>query len=180
MKRTVQRSITLVALGLVALASAGAQEHQKLPTAARSNPVLDGAATLSVDPVLWTRVLTPRKDTLIFVHRDAAAHGRIIFKSEGKPAEVQVQEVLERVRKVSPEAKFVFEEQRKVNGVDVQCFQIEAPRGNLAPMVYYGYVYGDERISVQVFGLVERPSLGKYYLEITNFLNGLEIAQPGG
>ena len=47
-------------------------------------------------------------------------------------------------------------------------------------MVYYGYVYGDERISVQVFGLVERPSLGKYYLEITNFLNGLEIAQPGG
>ena len=177
MRRPVRKPITLVALGLLMPAGAWAQGHQKPPTAARSNQVLSGAATLWMDPVLWTRVLSARKDTLIFIHKDAEAHGRMIFKSEGKPAQAQTQEVLERVQKVSPEAKFIFEEPRKVNGIDVHCFQIEAPRGDASPMIYYGYVYGDERISIQVFGLVERASLGKYYLDLTGFLNGLEIAQ---
>jgi len=177
MKRALPKTISLIALAAVTLPSTWAQGHQKPSTAGRPNQVLDGAATLWMDPTRWTGVLSAREDTLIFIHQDSVAHGRLIFKPEGKPAEAQAQEILERVRKVSPAAKFIFEEPRKVNGVDVHCFQIEAPQGGGSPMIYYGYVYGDERISIQVFGLVELANLGKYYLDLTGFLNGLEIAQ---
>ena len=102
MKRALLKPITLAAFGLLALTSAWAQEHQKPATATRSNQVLDGAATLWVDPGLWTRVLSPRKDTIIFIHRDADAHGRVIFESEGKSAETQLEEIIERVRGVPP------------------------------------------------------------------------------
>ena len=160
------------------LASAAAQEHQKPDAASRSTPVLDGAVKLWTDPGLWTPVLAGRDDTLIFIHRDGGAHGRMIFKADGKSSKAQVQEILERVKKVSLEAKFIFQETRTVNGRELECFQIEAPRPSANSMVYYGCAYGDEKVSVQSFGIVERPELASYYLAITDFLNGLEI-RPG-
>ena len=104
------------------MASAAAQEHKKPEAASRPSDVIDGAVKLWTDPALWTPVLAGRDDTIIFIHRDTGAHGRMIFKPEGKPASTQVQEILDRIKKVSPEAKFIFQETRTVNGKQVECF----------------------------------------------------------
>ena len=149
--------------------------REKAAGAIQRHAVLDGKAALWVDPALWTRVLSSRDDTLIFIHREAAAHGRIIFVEEGKSAEAQARDVLDRIRGLSPEAKVIFQEPRRVNGAEVYCFQIEAPRTKLSAMVYYGYLYGNERISVQAVAIVSRRNLGAYYVDITEFLDGLEI-----
>ncbi len=166
-----------VVLALLLAAGAAAQppEHVKSAAATHSRVAPGGHDLLWTDPLQWTWVESGRENTAVYLHQSGLAQARLIVTSQPKTPRVQLEETLERVRKIAPEARVAFEEQRIVNGAAMLCVQILAPRAEQDDVVYYGYLYGGDTRSVQLFTIAPQPKLGALYVELTTLLDGLEI-----
>ncbi len=153
-------------------------EHVKSETAAKAYPTADGSAALWVDPKKWFWVKSNREDTTTLIHHTTEAQVRLIAVAGGEPPEVQLEETLERVRKTDPEARIVFTEERIVNGSEMLCVQIEAAFDEESKGLYYGYLYGDDERSVQVFVVAARGTVSRRFADFSELLNGLVVEGP--
>ena len=159
---------------------AGPAEHVKDTEATQARPAPGGEATLWMNPLKWTWVKSDREDTSIYLHHSGRAQARLIVLPEGRKPEEQLTETLERIRKVEPTAHVGFEEPRIVNGAPMLCVQIILGDSPEKEVVYYAYLYGDDRRGVQLFTIAQRSAMTDLYVELTSLLNGLEIAQGAG
>ena len=152
--------------------------HARDVTATQARPAPGGdPAVLWMNPAAWTWVKSPREDTDIYLHQTGRAQARLIVSREGRTPEDQLAETLERVRKLDPDAHVVFEETRIVNGETMLCVQVVVSDEAEGEVVYYGYLYGSEERSVQLFTIARRAALAKLYPELTSLLNGLEVSK---
>ncbi|MCB1020120.1 MAG: hypothetical protein KDC27_09330 [Acidobacteria bacterium] len=172
-----------IALLLAVSALAAAQETPAPPAeyakdaeATQPRPGPLGFSTLWMNPLEWTWVNSGREDTEIYFHHEGGAQARMMSKAEGKEPRQQLEETLERLRKLDPEARVTFEEERKVNGAPLLCVQIVVGEQQDKTVVYYGYLYGDEARTVQLFTIAAQADLPQLYVDLTSLLNGLEIA----
>lgn len=152
--------------------------YQKDTEATQARPAPGSDDLLWMNPLKWTWVKADHEDTSIYFHKSGAAQARLIVTPEGKTPEVQLEETLDRIRKLDPKAHVAYEEKRIVNGAPMLCTQIVA-KGPEAEeeMVYYGYLYGNEERSVQLFTIAPRSAMTALYIELTSLLNGLEIRE---
>ena len=170
-----------IALGLALAAAALGQEgepaaFQKDTEATQARPAPGSDDILWMNPLKWNWVKSDRDDTEIYFHVSGRAQARMIVDPEAKTPEAQRDATLERVRKMDPKAHVAFEEKRIVNGSPVLCVQIiAAGQQEDEEIVYYGYLYGGESRSVQLFTIAPRPLLTELYVDFTSLLNGLEI-----
>jgi hypothetical protein len=170
---------------LIALAGIAAAQSSPAPPAVydkdteatQARPAADGQAILWMNPLKWTWVKSDREDTSIYFHNSGRAQARLIATADGQSAEEQLVETLERIRKLDQKAHVGFEEKRIVNGQPMLCAQIIVGDSPDKEVVYYGYLFGDETRSIQLFAIASRADMTELYVELTSLLNGLEIAQ---
>ena len=156
--------------------SAEPVEYRKDAEATQARPAPSSNDILWMNPLKWNWVESGRDDTSIYLHKTGTAQARLIVSPDAKPADEQLVETLERIRKLDPKAHVAFEENRTVNGAPMLCVQIVAAgQSEGAEMVYYGYLYRGEDRSVQLFTIAPRPAMTELYIELTSLLNGLEI-----
>ncbi|MEZ5364685.1 MAG: hypothetical protein R2748_20695 [Bryobacterales bacterium] len=170
----------MAALAAAQEAPAPPAEYAKDAEATQPRPGPLGFSTLWMNPLEWTWVNSGRDDTEIYFHHEGSAQARMISKAEGKPPKEQLEETLERLRKIDPEARVSFEEDRKLNGAPMLCVQIVVGEKDDKPVVYYGYLYGDDTRTVQLFTIAAQAYLPALYVDLTSLLNGLQIAPPQG
>ena len=171
-------ALLLCVLALPAPAQDEAQPpaaYNKDSEATQARPGPGGHALLWMNPLKWTWVKSDREDTEIYFHHTGVAQARFIATPEGKKPQDQLATTLERIRKVDPSVRVGFEEKRIVNGAPVLCAQIIAGDTPEKEVVYYGYLYGDEQRSVQLFTITPRVNMTDLYVDLTSLLNGLEI-----
>ena len=172
--------LLMVAAALTAQeAPAPAPQYSKDSEATQPRPLPGVDGTLWMNPLKWTWVKSDREDTAIYFHSTGRAQARLVGTAEGKPAKQQLADTLERIRKLDPTAHVGFEEERVVNGTPMLCAQIVVGEAPDKEIVYYGYLFGDEQRSVQLFTIARRPDMGELYIDLTSLLNGLEIPQGG-
>ncbi|MBI1358440.1 MAG: hypothetical protein GC160_29235 [Acidobacteria bacterium] len=169
---------------LVALAalSAPLAAEDELPNRMRSAAAIQphqapGGATVWVDPTDWTWVRSDREDTVVFVYKTGLAQARLVVSDQPAKPETMKEDLLARLTKLDPEPKLLFEEQRRVNGVDYLCVQVEVQSQDKKRVVFYGLAHGDEKGSYEFFTIMGADALSVYYQDMTEMLDGLQI--PG-
>jgi hypothetical protein len=83
---------------------------------------------------------------------------------------------LANAQSVDPQARIVFRQQRRVNGVDVRFLKIEAEVDSV-PMVYWGCFYGGEYGTVQVVTYTAKTLLPEYEEAFMDLLSGFMVSK---
>ena len=149
------------------------------PDAAKSVPGLlkiNRNISLRYDPDRW-REATPDNDGhLALVHSSGEGHALVIAERIAVPRGSVEDVALANAQSVDPNAKVVFRQQRRVNGVDVRFLKIEADV-NAVPMIYWGCFYGGEYGTVQVVAYTARTLLPEYEKEFMDLLSGFMVSK---
>ena len=168
-------------LGLTAAALVAAPaEEAPPPNRQRSAEAIQphkgpGGATIWVDPSEWTWVKSDSKNTLVLVYKTGMAQVRLVADDKPVEADHLLEGLLERLKKVDPEPELLFQETRRINGVDMLCVQVKVSDGK-RDVVYYGVARGDEKGSIELFTVTWEGLLGGYYEDLTQAIEGLELA----
>ena len=160
-------------LAISAFAQSEAPVHARSTEATQPRPLPGGAGTLWMNPLAWNWVQSGRDDTVVFIHTNGAVQARAIVSQPAKPTDEMLVATLERVRRLDPKARLLFEEPRTVNGEPMLCAQIVVHEGDPhKETVFYGYLHQGEERSTELFAIAPRAALGELYIELTALLDG--------
>ncbi len=138
-------------------------------------------ATIWVDPIKWTWVKSDSEETLAFLYQTGFAQARLLVGDEATDNQTLLANLLDRLGKVGSEPEVLFQEPRRINGVDMLCVQVRVVNDD-RKVIYYGVIRGDETGSYELFTITWEELLGPYYEELTKVIEGLELpsvtAQP--
>jgi hypothetical protein len=81
---------------------------------------------------------------------------------------------LENMREVAPDARVVFEQTRRVNGLEVLCLKVAATMQGI-PLTYYGYYHSSDAGTIQLLTYTGNTLLPEFEADFTEFLNGLAL-----
>ena len=168
----------LAGLAALPLGAADAPVNRMRSAAAIQPHQAPGGATLWVDPSDWTWVRSDREDTVVFVYKTGLAQARLVVSDKPIETAAMKADLLERLRKIDPEPKLLFEETRRINGVDYLCLQVEVENENKKRALFYGVVHGTQNGSHELFTIMGADVLSYYYADMTELLDGLQL--PGG
>lgn len=148
--------------------------HTRGPDATQARPLPRGGV-LWTNPLVWNWVQSGREDTLVLIHAGGEAQTRAIVSEPARPSREMLDATLERVRRLDPKARLMFEEPRRVNGAPVLCVQLVVFEGDpQKETVFYGYLHAGESRSTEIFTIAPRLALGEMYAELTALLDGFE------
>ncbi len=177
---------SLLAALLLAPAALHADDDKELVNRVRSEEAtksytsLNGA-TIWINPAKWTWVKSDNEDTLAFLYQTGFAQARLLVGNEPTSNDELLANLLKRLGKVDSEPEVLFQEPRRINGVDMLCVQIRVVNDD-RNVVYYGVIRGDQAGSYEMFAVTWEELLGPYYDELTKVIEGLELpsatAQP--
>ncbi len=136
--------------------------------------------SLKYDPTQW-RLTAPEtsldKDgQWALAHSSGDAHALVIAERIAVPRSSVEDIALANAQSVDPNARIVFRQQRRVNGVDVRFLKIEADV-NAVPMVYWGCFYGGEYGTVQVVTYTAKTLWPDYEKKFMDFLDGFMVSK---
>ena len=83
---------------------------------------------------------------------------------------------LTNARALSPEAHFLLDEHRVVNGTEVRCLQIGFITQGIA-FRYFGYYYAGPAGTIQVITYTSDGLFAEFTPDFEDFLNGLEVTK---
>jgi hypothetical protein len=84
--------------------------------------------------------------------------------------------VFANLKEKDPNARVIFKEKRKVNGVDVWFLKMEAELDKI-PLVLCGYYYAGKSGTVQVVTITGKSLFSEFEKDFMGFLNGLWISE---
>jgi len=84
---------------------------------------------------------------------------------------------LENAKKVAPDAKVAFEEERVANGVKILAMHIEGTIQGIS-FTYYGYYWTGKAESLQVITYTGQNLFSEFESDFTKLLNGVVITKP--
>lgn len=177
---------SLLAALLLAPVAMRADEEKELANRVRGADATQAhrgpkGATIWVDPTKWTWVKSDKEDTLAFLYQTGFAQARLLVGDEATDNQTLLANLLDRLGKVGSEPEILFQEPRRINGVDMLCVQVRVVNDD-RKVIYYGVIRGDETGSYELFTITWEELLGPYYDELTKVIEGLELpsvaAQP--
>lgn len=112
----------------------------------------------------------------LFSRSSGGGHALVIAEPIAVPLGSVEDVALANAQLVDPNAKIVFRDQRKVNGVVLRFLKIEADV-DAVPMVYGGYFYGGEQGTVQVVTYAEKTRFPEAEKDFMDFLNGFTVSK---
>jgi TonB family protein len=134
-----------------------------------------GKMGLKYDPQKWKQTHSNETNRFTFEHSSGGAYAMIIAERIEVPVDTLANIALTNAQSLDPNAKIVFREKRKVNGVEVWLLKIEAESSGI-PFAYCGYYFGGKSGTVQVITYTGKNLLGEYEKDFMEFLNGLQIS----
>jgi hypothetical protein len=149
------------------------------PDAARSVPGLlkiNRNISLRYDSDRWRQTAPANDGQLALAHSSGEGHALVIAERIAVPRGSVEDVALANAQSVDPNAKIVFRQQRRINGVDVRFLKIEADV-NAVRMVYWGCFYGGAYGTVQVVTYTAKSLLPEYEKEFMDFLNGFMVSK---
>jgi hypothetical protein len=130
-----------------------------------------------VDESKWKQEKSDKIGVLFFSNMNNEAWAALVIVPSGVPTTTLSTRLLEVLKKKDPNAKITFEEERIVNGQQVNAFQLSASDEGV-PVKGFGYSYSGSAGSVIVIGAAVENQFAKYLEDITELLDGLVIAEP--
>jgi hypothetical protein len=151
--------------------------YTKSPSATKRIQTSVGDFGLWVDEAKWKQdqdnVNTPGE--LHFSNVNGEAWAIVITDRFGVPNDGLREVALINAKRVDPNARITFEENRIVNGRQVLALQMAFTTKGV-PLRYVGYYHGGTSGSIQVIAFTREPALTYNIEDLTEFLNGLEFS----
>ena len=132
--------------------------------------------SLKYDPDRWRQTAPEQEGQLTLAHSSGEAHAIVIVERIGVPIDSVRDIALANAQSVDPQAAIIFQQQRRINGVEFRFLKIEAER-NSVPMAYWGCFYGGPFGTVQVVAYTAKSRLPEFEKEFTDLLNGITFSK---
>jgi hypothetical protein len=143
-------------------------------SASHSVEVLNGAASVAMDPNKWTEVKAGGAGPRNFHHASGDVYAMIIAERLAIPMDKLKGLALANAKQASPDMKVVEEARRNVNGVEVLTMRFEGTVNGVR-FAYLGLYYGGEQGVVQVLTYTGRNLFDEYRSVMEEFLNGFKL-----
>jgi hypothetical protein len=134
-----------------------------------------GDFALWVDEEKWKQHYDVAAGHLEFSNVKSGVIVTVIAEDTRIPTEGLRELVLTNAKSAAPNAKITSEEKRIVNGREVLALQMAVTIKGI-PFKILGYYHGGTSGAIQVVGSIVEPALSDNIEDVTEFLNGLEIA----
>lgn len=145
--------------------------------ATKAIELLNGRATLALDPKAWTETKSNEPGRRTFSHESGDLYGLVITERIAVPTALLRDIVLQNLREAAPDARIVEEQRREVNGTEVLMMRTEATVNGVA-VTYVGNYFGREGFgTVQVIAYTGQSLLGEHRAAMDAFANGLRIVK---
>jgi hypothetical protein len=128
---------------------------------------------LKYDPAQWKQRPTDEDGRISFALSAGDGYAMIITERIPIPTDLLPEIVLGNAQSVDPNARIVFQEKRRINGLEVWFVKIEAEVKGI-PLIYSDYLFGGNNGTVQVITYTGKYLLGEYERDFVGFLNGLQ------
>jgi hypothetical protein len=138
-----------------------------------------GFVELWFDSTKWKPTASSDNPSAEFslTHSSGDAYAMAIIERISMPISTLKGIALENAKKVAPDAKVTFEEERIVNGVKVVAMRIEGTIQGI-PFTYYGYYWTGKAGSLQVITYTGQNLFNEFESDFTKLLNGVVITKP--
>jgi hypothetical protein len=143
-------------------------------SASHSVEVLNGAASVAMDPNKWKEVRADGAGHRNFHHASGEVFAAIIAERLAIPMDKLKALALVNAKQASPDMKVVEESRRTVNGVEVLTMRFEGTVNGVR-FAYLGLYYGGEQGVVQVLTYTGRNLFDEYRSVMEEFLNGFKL-----
>ncbi|WKB53180.1 hypothetical protein [Eleftheria terrae] len=154
-------------------ATLGLRLHEKPPSATAVYQTPVPQFQVMYDPSLWTtRSDRDKPDRQSFVHKTGALFATVLAEPLPLTSDEVKKLAIHNFSNGAPGGQVVLEEQRVVNGLQVNTLQMTGSPGGVA-FTLYGNYYGSERGSIQVMCWTVKSAFATYEADCLNFINGL-------
>jgi hypothetical protein len=132
--------------------------------------------SLKYDPDRWKPTTSPDEGEFALSYSSGDGHALVIAERMVVPLDAIPDIALANAQSADPNAKVVFRNKRKVNGVVLYVLKIEVTVDTV-PVVYSGYFYAGESGTVQVVTYTPKTLLPEYEKDFMDFLNGFTVSK---
>ena len=154
---------------------------QELPVSASIPSVQDGvlffnAGKMSVkyDPMKWKLTPPDQGGRFMFTHSSGSGYAMVIAERLEISMDSLPDVALANAKTADPNARILFQEKRKVQGIEVWFLRFEAELKGI-PFVYLGYFYSGKTGTVQMFAFTGKNLLAEFEKDFMEFLDGLSV-----
>ena len=134
--------------------------------------------TLRYNAAKWKPTPSHEAGQFTLIH-SSGAHALVIAERIAVPLDALQDVALANAQVADPNAKIVFRNRLRVNGVPVWFVKIEA-EFDTVPTVYWGYYYANQSITVQVVAYTTKTLMPASENDMMELLNGLAVSGTSG
>ncbi len=134
-----------------------------------------GKFSVWFDPTKWSQGKSDDPSKTTFQFTDGDLYGMIIAERMEIRLDALKEVALTNAKAVAPDTRITFEEMRTVNGRSILCMKMEGTIQTIR-FVYYGYYSAGPSGTVQLLTYTSKNLSAEMEPEMTEFLNGLTIA----
>lgn len=128
------------------------------------------------DSSKWVQQTTTDPSRFEFAHKEGDVYGIIIAERIAMPPAKLKEMAIKNAENVSPDVKVIFEERRRINGVDLMCMKMQGTIQG-ANFIFYGYYYAGNAGTIQVLTLTSSNLYKDYEAQMSDFLNGTVVKE---
>jgi hypothetical protein len=135
-----------------------------------------GKVSVWFDPSKWTQTESDKTGRTLFRHVDGDVYALLLYERIGMTLEAIKAIALKNAKEAAPDAKVIYEEKRKVNGKEILCMRIAGAMEGIN-FIYNAYYYADKAGTIQLLTYTSENLFQEYEPAMTEFLNGLVVAE---
>jgi len=144
------------------------------PAGASDQLDLGRGVTLHFNPAKWQRAASPSPGRLMLRHVDGDGYTLVIYERLQIPTANLRNIAMEHVRSASPDIKIIRDEQRRVNGTDVEAVEFSGTAQGI-PFHWLAYYFGGAPGAVQVLTFSGESLFSGFQADFQDMLNGLQV-----
>ncbi|MDB4910935.1 MAG: hypothetical protein JWO39_1758 [Gemmatimonadetes bacterium] len=137
---------------------------------------LGRGVTLHFNPAKWQRTPPTAPGRLQLRHVDGDGYAMIISERLQVPAAALRNIVITNAKNAAPDLKITMDEQRRVNGVEVEALQFTGTAQGV-PFHWYGYYFSGKAGAIQVITFSGESLFDGFKTDFQDLLNGFQVAQ---
>jgi hypothetical protein len=147
------------------------------PAAATDQLDLGRGVTLHFNPAKWQRASSTVPGRQQLRHVDGDGYAMMISERLQVPATALRNIVLTNAKTAAPDLQVTMDEQRRVNGVQMEALQFTGTAQGI-PFHWYGYYFSGKAGAIQVITFSGESLFDGFKADFQDLLNGFQVDQP--
>lgn len=153
--------------------AASVQTRTKPGSATATTPILK-MGSLSYDPAKWIPKQGQTAGRLTLAHTSGDGYALVIAERIPMEEDALVNMALTNAQNAAPDAHFVADEKRVVNGIPLRCLQIAGTIQGIS-FRYFGYYYTGAAGTIQLITYTSSNLFEEYQPDFEDLLDGLVL-----